>query len=138
MMCDKMYMIVHILLPLLFRFRSVRVEPIKFLIQHLLHTARSSAFLAGFTTLTFLGLCLSKTQQTIKLSALLSGLAIFLEKGMSGDRSGRRAELALYVLPKAIEVIWGKFSRNHPRLYIPKGDSIAFAGAVATITTFLQ
>jgi len=133
-----MYSMVHILLPMLFRGKLQR-SLFQFLIRHIAHTLRSSAFISAFVALVWAGMCVMRhSRQAAHLAALFSGFSIFIERGADGRKGGRRAELALYVLPRALEVICGKLLRAYPSVKVARADSWIFASSIATIATFLR
>lgn len=133
-----MYMFVHLLPTLYTLGHMTKTKKIGLNngIRYLSNTMRSTAFLAMFTTLVQAGLCTSKilfnSKHPEKVAAFLSGWSILLEKG------GRKAELALYVLPRAVEVVVARLRRRYPFLSFIKISDIVFSISLAILTTLIQ
>lgn len=127
----SMYVVVHFFLPMILSRRiPLNIKPA-------LHTLRSSAFLATYTTLCWVGVCGfgalfgKRANMVAHCSAALSGLSIFIEK------RSRRAELALYILPRALEVLWWRFTRRGGRK-LPMGTHIMFGLSMAALICNLR
>jgi len=135
------YGALHFIPMLLFKRKEVARNPAKMLLRAAFGTGRSTTFLATFVTIyqTYLctknnifeaflslkgsaplwatSLCMSKP--SFWVGGFLSGLALFVEERR------RRAELAMYVLPKALESTW-KVARG--KGYLPGSEATKRSG----------
>ncbi|KAK0245422.1 hypothetical protein EDD85DRAFT_800898 [Armillaria nabsnona] len=121
------YGALHFLPPVLFRTKAFMKNPLKILLKSAMGTARSCTFLGVFVVIYQTAICLRSffheffstlpVNSTFKLPqwlvdamfvsraayfipGLASGLSLFVEE------KRRRAELSMYVLPKALESFW--------------------------------
>ncbi|KAK7044470.1 WD-repeats-region domain-containing protein [Favolaschia claudopus] len=119
------YSALHFLPPILLRWRQFRADPTRLLVRSGLGSLRSSAFLGLFVLIYQGSVCVKHqtyerlmsspiwrkllpqsvidlliSKPSFWMTGFLAGLAILVEE----DR--RRAELAMYVLPKSLESVW--------------------------------
>ncbi|KAF9165169.1 hypothetical protein DFQ26_000510 [Actinomortierella ambigua] len=151
------YLPVHLLPALLspkaFLKRLVE-DPVNTSMATLLATARSSAFLATYISLVWYGICMWRSRIMPLVSAItgrrypghvvdyvygpilgsaLCGLSVLIEK------KHRRAEMALYVLPRALfslgsRVLQGKLSRRVERM----AEALMFALSMSVLLTGMR
>ncbi|KAJ3321084.1 hypothetical protein HDV06_004642 [Boothiomyces sp. JEL0866] len=117
---------------LLFKFKSVVERIIK-------STAISSSFISTYVYMFQTGLCLHRTffpQQKEKYLfyylGIVTGLSILIEQ------KPKRAELAMYVLPKGLQSLYTLMIQNGTLIPIPHLDVIATCGAMSTIMSLYQ
>ncbi|TPX56552.1 hypothetical protein PhCBS80983_g04460 [Powellomyces hirtus] len=131
----KIYLLVHLLPVLLFnrkRLRSSRRA--KTITDIITGTLRSANFLATFVTFVWIPLCtvrnLTKRDGMLGpfLGSLLSGFSIFLE------RPSRRREMAVYVVPKALDSLWWRLANGRLGLgRLPGAEFVMFAAGMSYI-----
>jgi len=108
----KMYLPVHFVPGILFRPKSVVHHPLRFLYRKSLNTLRSSLFLSTYAYIMRMSLCYGRkimqrnSHPLTVVIGFLSGLSIIIE------HPGRRIELLLYTLPRALEAIGRGISRE--------------------------
>ncbi|KAJ3018574.1 hypothetical protein HKX48_002807 [Thoreauomyces humboldtii] len=135
----KIYILVHLLPVLLFRRNRLLDAPRATLISALRGTAVSANFLASFIVITWMPLCAVRNLRQRDgmtgplVGAALSGFSILLE------HPSRRREIAVYVVPKALESLWWRLSNGKmlrmPR--IPRAEFAMFAGGMGYILSGL-
>ncbi|KAF9953683.1 hypothetical protein BGZ72_005228 [Mortierella alpina] len=154
MISTGIYLPVHLLPALLSPkafLHRLQDNPIVTITSTLLATARSSAFLASYIALIWYGICTWRskvmpltmrltgrryTSNTIDniygplLGSFMCGFSVLVEK------PHRRAEMALYVLPRAMYSMWsrvmsGKFSRRVEAA----GEALMFAVSMSVLLT---
>ncbi|KAF7725989.1 hypothetical protein EC973_009135 [Apophysomyces ossiformis] len=138
------YGTLHFVPMLLLRTKHVMNEPTKMLSKTALATLKSGAFLASFVTLYQYQVCLHRnlvesgwTKFNSKYLYYLYGFtcsysSIFLE-----DKK-RRSELALYVLPKAIQSFYSIAYQRHWIIKIKHFEVIMTSIAMGIIMSFYQ
>jgi len=108
----KMYLPVHFVPGILLRPKYVVSQPLSFLYRKSLNTLRSSVFLSTYAWIMRMSLCyarkiLQRNSHPMAVAiGFLSGLSILIE------HRGRRLELLLYTLPRALEAIGRGISRE--------------------------
>ncbi|KAK0465639.1 hypothetical protein IW261DRAFT_1523426 [Armillaria novae-zelandiae] len=114
------YGALHFLPPVLFRTKAFMKNPLRILLKSAMGTARSCTFLGVFVVIYQTAICLRsffheffsslpinsmlKLPQWLVDAMFVSRAAYFIPGLASGLR--RRAELSMYVLPKALESFW--------------------------------
>ncbi|KAI8597986.1 hypothetical protein EDD21DRAFT_310030 [Dissophora ornata] len=148
------YLPVH-LLPVLLSpkafFKKLEANPVSTAASTLLATARSSAFLATYISMTWYGICfwrsrvmplfmkLTGRQYTSNvvdrtwgplLGSFLCGFSVLIEK------PHRRAEMALYVLPRAMYSMWSRvMSGRLSRKVEVTGEALMYAISMSVLLT---
>ncbi|KAF9976793.1 hypothetical protein BGZ73_007797 [Actinomortierella ambigua] len=151
------YLPVHLLPALLSPkvfLKRLTEDPVKTSVTTLLATARSSAFLATYISLVWYGICMWRSRIMPLVSSVtgrrypghvvdyvygpilgsaLCGLSVMIEK------RHRRAEMALYVLPRALfslgsRVLQGKLSRRVERV----AETLLFALSMSVLLTGMR
>jgi len=142
------YGALHFIPTLLFKRKEVFKHPLKMLLKAAFGTGRSSTFMATFVTIYQTYMCTKNnlfeallpfrvflpswsidiliSKPSFWLGGFLAGLALFVEE------SRRRAELAMYVLPKALESTW-KVARG--KGYLPGSEATRRSGLGEMILT---
>eukprot|EP01083_Nonionella_stella_P080774 222091_1 len=104
--CLPVYIPVHALPLILFRFKALRMSPLSTLLRLAKSILRSTCFMAAFPVIYWGVFCAMRnilqhdSKLTFLISGFMSGNSIFIEK------ASRREELMLFVLPKMIESGW--------------------------------
>ncbi|KNE70699.1 hypothetical protein AMAG_15454 [Allomyces macrogynus ATCC 38327] len=102
----RLYLPLNVLMTIILGSKRLRSAPLNSIARLLFNTARSSVFLAGYVTTAW--------TMTCTLRALLGrdAVPIYVINGIASgawsllEPSGRRLELALYCLPRALESFW--------------------------------
>ncbi|KAF9387646.1 hypothetical protein CPC16_006920 [Podila verticillata] len=157
MVSTGIYLPVH-LLPALLSPKSfiqkLQANPVATLSSTLLATARSSAFLATYIALIWYGICTWRSKVmplTTKLTGrrytsnvidnvygpllgcFLCGFSVLIEK------PHRRAEMALYVLPRAMYSMWSRvMSGRLSRRVEATGEALMFAVSMSVLLTGMK
>lgn len=132
------YVTVHFLPLLLFRMRRLLKEPAPVLRHAFASVFYSTAFITSFQSIFWFVFCNVRnlrgrdTALSTVLAGVGSGLSIFFE------RKGRRAELALFSIPRAIACSWAVLERYGYVRSVPHAHVGIFALGMATIMTFHQ
>ncbi|KAF9092035.1 hypothetical protein BGX23_004675 [Mortierella sp. AD031] len=157
MVSTGIYLPVHLLPALLSPkafFNRLQENPIATISSTLLATARSSAFLATYIALIWYGICTWRskvmpltmkltgrryTSNTIDyiygplLGAFMCGFSVLVEK------PHRRAEMALYVLPRAIYSMWSRvMSGRLSRRVEMTGEALMYAVSMSVLLTGIR
>ncbi len=120
------------------RLRALLRRPLWEFTRAFVGVARSTAFLATFCALYQAVVCIHRAfvrggsdQKVIYwLAGSVAGLAIFLEK------KGRRSELALYTLPRALDSLYMLLCDRQWLAGLPHGELLLFCLAMAGLTHF--
>ncbi|KAI9324308.1 hypothetical protein BDR26DRAFT_881682 [Obelidium mucronatum] len=102
----QMYLPLNAIMTVVFRGTSLLKKPGQNLYQYLVGTARSTLFLTCYCTMAWYSICTFRrlTQRDSRwmyyVNGLLSGSMVLIEA------PGRRLELGLYCLPRALESFW--------------------------------
>ena len=128
----------HVLPVLIFKLKQLKRDPVNIL-KHLIESIiRSVCFGCSTIGVTQYGLCIFNKifKKTTRLNWLfistLSSASIFIEA------SSRRGELALYLLPKAMESIWNIMKKYGFPLRIKYFEVFLFGIAMGTLAYFLH
>ena len=108
----------------LVRWRHLMREPKSTLAHVVLSTLRSSTFLASFVAACMALVCVTRRVMPHESWPTYWGLAFLSAGAIFIERPSRRIELALYVLPRAVDSLFLIATRMYPRLNV-------FAGARA-------
>jgi hypothetical protein len=113
----QIYLPVHFLPAILFRFHKIRQSPIVSSAKISYAALCSSAFLTSYQTIVKLAICAPRNllqkdhHLQYWIAGLISGLSLFFEDPK------RRFELMLYCFPRALEILWQLLvSRKKPLL----------------------
>ncbi|KAF8324556.1 uncharacterized protein EI90DRAFT_2976948 [Cantharellus anzutake] len=147
------YGALHFIPMILFKRRLFMKEPLAMLLKSLKGTMRSSTFLGIFVNIYQSILCaknklydsqwaannLSPQMRSVLISRFsfwllgaMCALALFIEE------SRRRAELAMYVLPKGLESAWSMMRNRGYVPFIPWGESVLSAVAMGMVMSTYQ
>ncbi|ELR19728.1 carrier superfamily protein [Acanthamoeba castellanii str. Neff] len=102
----------------------------------LLSSLRSTVFLASFCAMYQVIICMQRNfvsrdhRIVYLLAGLISSFSIFIEK------KGRRSELALYTLPRAVDSIYMQMLDHKWMGSVPHGDLLLFCTAMSGLTYF--
>ncbi|KAI5474992.1 peroxisomal membrane protein 4 [Pseudohyphozyma bogoriensis] len=145
------YGALHVIPPILLRHRAFRKAPIKVLKKSIFGTLRSCSFLASFVVL-FQGLVCSqrnvyyflqgKVPQWLLEKVLLHklyywGVGFSTMLTLFIEEKKRRGELAMYVLPRALESLWGVLRARAWVPLIPGGEVLlASVGMAMVMSTY--
>ncbi|KAF9175424.1 hypothetical protein BGX21_004029 [Mortierella sp. AD011] len=131
--------------------KKLKEDPVGTTISTLLSAARSSAFLASYIALTWYGICFWRSR-IMPLASRLRGKEIsgdiidniygsLLGSFLCGfsvqiEKPHRRAEMALYVLPRAMYSMWSRimFGRLSRKTEIA-GETLMFATSMCVLLT---
>ncbi|KAJ3013696.1 UNVERIFIED_CONTAM: hypothetical protein HDU68_000581 [Siphonaria sp. JEL0065] len=102
----QMYLPLNAIMTIIFRGKSLLKQPGKNLYWYLVGTARSTLFLTCYCAMAWYSICCFRRvtgrdrQWMYYVNGLLSGSMVLIES------PGRRLELGLYCLPRALESLW--------------------------------
>ncbi|ORY50309.1 hypothetical protein BCR33DRAFT_752985 [Rhizoclosmatium globosum] len=102
----NLYLPLNAIMTLIFRGTSILKKPGVNLYQYLVSTGRSTLFLSAYCTMAWYSICCFRRftgkdrMWMYYVNGLLSGSMVLIEA------PGRRLELGLYCLPRAIESLW--------------------------------
>lgn len=111
-------------------------NPVTLLSRGLLSSLRSTVFLASFCAMYQVIICMQRNfvsrdhRIVYLLAGLISSFSIFIEK------KGRRSELALYTLPRAVDSIYMQMLDHKWMGSVPHGDLLLFCTAMSGLTYF--
>ncbi|RKP26232.1 hypothetical protein SYNPS1DRAFT_14468 [Syncephalis pseudoplumigaleata] len=102
----KLYLPLNAVMTLIYSGKKLTKDPVKTLLRFIKSTLRSSLFLSSYVTMAWIVPCVLR--YTFKreriwfyyLNGILSGLCAII------DAPGRRIELGMYCLPRALESFW--------------------------------
>ncbi|KAF8303370.1 hypothetical protein DL93DRAFT_2102442, partial [Clavulina sp. PMI_390] len=147
------YGALHVIPMILFKRGQFMKEPLIMLLRSLKGTVRSSTFLSVFVFIYQSLLCLknqvhaaewSKSNLPPKVRQALVGRASFWALAFSVGLSlfveepRRRAELAMYVLPRGLESAWSIMRGKGYVPFIPFGDAVLSASAMGMVMATYQ
>ncbi|KAG0289464.1 hypothetical protein BGZ96_006978 [Linnemannia gamsii] len=157
MVSTGIYLPVHLLPALLSPkafFKRLQENPVATVSSTLMATARSSAFLATYIALIWYGICTWRSKVmpiTMKLTgrrytsnvidyiygpllgAFMCGFSVLVEK------PHRRAEMALYVLPRAIYSMWSRIMAGRlSRKVEMTGEALMYAVSMSVLLTGMR
>ena len=134
----KLYLPLNLITSILFRGKTLIKSPVSLLVHILKSTTRSSLFLSSYCTIGFTFLCVLRyvfgreSWWFYYLNGVLSGSMVLIEVKQ------RRMELAMYVLPRAIETVWNQLRENRMVQPIQYADFIYFSIAMGTLLSLYQ
>ena len=133
----KVYAPVHLAPLLIFKLKTLLKNPVHPLQRALLSIARSCSFIALFGLLTKYFLCRFGSMFGYgRLSWVLSVLMGSLSLGV--ETTSRRTELALYLLPRAVEVLWNMLVERGVLRNLWLGEVLLFALSMSVLMGFYQ
>ncbi|KAJ3101565.1 hypothetical protein HK100_004519 [Physocladia obscura] len=131
--------------PMLFlKTRKLLDDPISSISKGIHSTFISSSFLAAYVTIYMAGICAIRNLVRTKvlqrdhkvfyyiLGAISSGLSILIE------RKDRRAELAMYVLPKGLQSLFLVLQRRKWVFHVRGSETVTCCLAMGVLMTFYQ
>lgn len=138
------YSALHLIPMLVLRRHHVQRDPLRMLARAILGITRSCSFLGVFVMIYQALFCLrsnsiSKLADASWLKRLLMRKETFWAVGFSCcaslfvEEKKRRAELAMYVLPRALESVWSSARKRAWVPLVPFGETILGAGAMAMV-----
>ena len=133
----KVYAPVHLAPLVLFKLKALLKDPGHHLPRALMSIGRSCSFIAVFGLLAKYFLCrfgqmLGYGPLTWVLAILMGSLSVGLEI------PSRRTELALYLLPRAVEAGWNMSVQRGWMRNLPLGEVLLFALSVSVLMGFYQ
>ena len=134
----KFYLPVHAIPMVIFKFKMLKQQPMKFLYVMAKNTVRSCLFLSTYIAVFKYLLWFFKNttgncgKQTVGLAGFFSGFALLWEP------LDRRTELALYFLPRFLETFWKWLKQNSYVVPIPYGEVMLFAFAMSVLMYWYQ
>jgi len=118
------------------QFSRLKAAPVKSISRSLFNACRSTIFLSAFVSWYQVVVCFYRALSSGKehrllywIAGLLSGSSIFIEQ------KSRRSELALYVLPRALDSLYLILKRRSGRISIPLGELLLFCISLSGIMT---
>jgi hypothetical protein len=133
----KVYLPVHLAPLLIFKLKALMTNPVPHLNKLLISLLKSCGFISAFGFLIRYGLCrfgsvFGYGRLTWACSTVLASLSLGIET------ENRRTELALYLLPRALEACWNMSVSRHWVKSLPQGDWLLFAVAISTLMCYFQ
>ena len=129
----KLYLPVHLIPALIFKRKLLKTQPLEFFKHFLKNFFRSVLMLTIYTTIFRYLLCQTKNvrHKLDKWNPIIGGLVapwtILMEP------AGRRPELVLFMLPRALETFWNALACRNIVKNIRHGEVIVFAIAMSII-----
>jgi hypothetical protein len=129
----RLYIPVHLVPLLMFRWKSLASDPVGVLSKAAVDITRSSLFLTLYTSLVKSTLCFLRNLREADdgwqaaAAGFVSGLALSVEQEKRGK------ELMLYCLPKGIEVGWQLLERQGWVRRVPFGNVLMISAALAIV-----
>jgi len=133
----KVYAPVHLAPLVLFKLKALLKDPVHHLQRVLLSIGRSCSFIAMFGFLAKYFLCrfgrlFGYRALTWVLAVMMGSLSVGLET------PSRRTELALYLLPRAVEAGWNMTVQRGWMRNLPLGEVLLFALSMSVMMGFYQ
>lgn len=123
---------------ILLRFWSLVRHPITNVIKGFLSAIRSTTFLAGFVTMYMTVIC-AQRNVTSRDHRIIYWIAGFIASwSILIEQKSRRSELALYVLPRALDSFYTLLNDRKWLSGIPNGDKLIFCASMGTIMYFRE
>lgn len=123
----KFYLPIHVIPLICFKIKKLREQPLPTLKGLLKNIFMSCLFMSSYIALFRFFLCFNKNVRgkidiwNVIIAGLISTFGIIFEP------SGRRAELALYILPKSLEALWKWLLKRDLVKPIKHGEVLLFA-----------
>jgi len=133
-----MYLPLNVVMTFLFGSNRVLAHPVESAVHVLKSVLRSSVFLTSYCTIAWAAPCFFRNmfkrdeRWMYFVNGLMSGFCVVIEA------PSRRLELALYVLPRAVESLWNVCSKYGLVRSVPNGEAIVFMIGTSIITTLYQ
>ncbi|KAF9112251.1 hypothetical protein BGX27_003724 [Mortierella sp. AM989] len=134
----KMYGTLNLIITLVFQHKRLVKQPLSTAKRYTTSTLRSCLFLATYVLAAFYVPCLSRRvlgRESIFnyfFNGILAGFAVLIEA------PGRRMELALYCLPRALETTWKLMTKRGLVKNVPFGDIALFSGSMGVVMAMYQ
>ena len=134
----KVYIPVHVVPMLVLKSKELRKRPGELVVRCVKNIAKSCGFVALYSGVIRYLMCRvgratgSSGRWTLSLCVLLGSFAVALETPR------RRTELALFLLPRAIEALWSLLRKWRLVKAIQGGDKLLFAAATGLVLLFYQ
>lgn len=139
----------HFIPPLVFRFKGVRKDPLKFIKRSSIGTLRSSTFLSLYVVIMQMSICALRNAHASPavseaFKRIIQHRGIFWLTGsltslaLLAEDERRRTELGLYCLPKALEAFWGVGKKRGILKEIPHGEKLLMASGMALLMVYLS
>ena len=133
----KVYAPVHLVPLLLFRMKVLLASPTQQLQRVLVSILRSCAFISTFGALMRYTLCwLAPHFGYGRFGSVLSVVLGSVSLGI--ETSSRRTELALYLVPRALEAGWNMCTARGWAKSLPQGEWVLFAIAMSVVMCCYQ
>mmetsp|Transcript_5525 Transcript_5525/g.4723 ORF Transcript_5525/g.4723 Transcript_5525/m.4723 type:complete len:201 (-) Transcript_5525:27-629(-) len=129
----KMYIPVHAIPTLIFKWKQLRKTPFKVLKKMFKDTFFSVLWLSTYIAFFKYFFCLFKNL-TGKIDRVSVGLAgFFCGFGLMWEAQSRRVEMSLYFFPRILEALWGFLKRKNLVTSLPYGEVLVFAIAMTVL-----
>eukprot|EP01138_Halocafeteria_seosinensis_P012533 gb/GECG01012806.1/.p1 GENE.gb/GECG01012806.1/~~gb/GECG01012806.1/.p1 ORF type:complete len:602 (+),score=54.48 gb/GECG01012806.1/:1-1806(+) len=119
--------------PLVLRLRYVSQRPGKWLKDAFLGTVRSTTFLGVFVAMYMAVFDIHRLYATRENRAVYAVGGFIAGTSLLIERKSKRAELALYVLPRAIDALWKILKKRRLLESVPYGEGLLFAASLAVL-----
>lgn len=129
----KFYVPIHLIPMLVTRYKMLRQKPLQFLKKLVINVSRSCLFLGTYMALFKYGVWFYKNltgnwdRQCIAFAGFIGALAILIEP------HERRTELAIYFLPKFLEVLWRWLKHYKYTGPVANGEMVLFSVAMSIL-----
>ncbi|CAI2381199.1 unnamed protein product [Moneuplotes crassus] len=129
----KMYLPVHLIPVLIFKWKKLKKTPWKVLKKMFKDTFYSVLWLSTYIALYRYFFCLFKNLRG-KIDRTSVGLAgFFCGFGLLWEAQSRQIEMSLYFFPRVLESLWGLLARRNYVTSLPYGEVLVFAVAMTII-----
>ncbi|KAL2918890.1 hypothetical protein HK105_201724 [Polyrhizophydium stewartii] len=128
----------NLIMTLIFRGKKTITQPVRTLRQIIVSVLRSSLFLTCYVTAAWTLPCLFRTLRgrdepwMYYINGIVSGAMVMIEV------PGRRLELALYCMPRAIESLYNHLVKKGYARHVPFGEAIYFCLSTGVLMTLYQ
>ncbi|RUO96091.1 hypothetical protein BC936DRAFT_142649, partial [Jimgerdemannia flammicorona] len=134
----KLYLPLNGIMTVAFRWNQITSQPEKVLLRFLQSTFRSALFLTCYVTFGMATPCVVRPAINREghliyvLAGVVAGVMVLVEA------PGRRLELGLYCLPRALESFWRCMVKWGYARNVPHGDVLLFSAAMGVLMTLYQ
>ena len=133
----KIYLPVHVIPALLFRMKAIRANPWEQILKVFIGVCRSCGFISAYGFLMRLILC--KLGQYTGYGRFTWVMSVFWGAISLGiEVENRRTELALYVVPRALEAGWNMLAKRGIVKSPPGGELLLFGISMSALMHFYQ